>query len=357
MYRISITHHIGILVVVVCFADGDVCGAPPTTSAVAVAADGRTAVIATLSKSATSLDVWDVKNGKQLFSSTIGALASDELGRKLLPIELQLSPDGRFIAIGKLHRWFLLKRTQRGLETVIDSHKFPANDERRYCATLGFSPDGKILACGGLTPTLPLWSTTSGKIIAQLRVPDGKAAVAIAIARGGKLLALAFDVIATNLKDLRRPSNVELWDCKARKQVSRVAPLRQQIRELVFSPRGHVLVTIGISKTLDDTEVVVWDVKKCKKLRDIQGLRNRIVSSAFSADGELLALADHRGQITVWETKRWSRIWRIEGEAHKAVGLSFGLSKTTLVVVRGRRVIETYNTKTKRRIRRIELMR
>ena len=116
---------------------------------------------------------------------------------------------------------------------------------------VAFSPDGKILAAGGILSPFGLWDVASGEKFAAL--PPGP---------GGSIWDLSFSPDGKSLASAGGDDPVALWDIATRKQKATLAflPKDRHALSLAFSPDG---------KTLASNErgvIVFWDVATGKKI-------------------------------------------------------------------------------------------
>jgi WD40 repeat protein len=176
-------------------------------------------------------------------------------------------------------------------------------------APLALSPDGKIVAAGGVAGYLDvqLWDTATGKVLHTLTTPVeiqirqriAQAAVMIAFAPDGKLLATR----AMN------SSSICLWDVASWKLVRHLNADNRWNR-IEFSPDGRTLAVGGSvfgSTDLEDNKVSLWQVATGRERTHFLGHRGGISSLAFSPDGTRLASGSADTTILIWDVTGWAR--------------------------------------------------
>jgi len=113
---------------------------------------------------------------------------------------------------------------------------------------LGFAPDGKLLATGGMDGPIQLWHLPSGKARAELK-RRLVMVEAFAISRDGDRVAFA---------DFGE-SEVEVWDVSSGKQIAQLVGHDKPVWSVAFSPNG-----INLATASKDGSVRVWRVAKDK---------------------------------------------------------------------------------------------
>ncbi|HMC65649.1 MAG TPA: hypothetical protein VKI65_11985, partial [Gemmataceae bacterium] len=167
-------------------------------------------------------------------------------------------------------------------------------------ATVAFSPDGSKLVCGGADYTLRLHETATGRELR--RFPASRQGLthptAVAFSPDGKLLASESSRI------------VGLWEVDTGKEVPVIGRdelnkafnyLRPQVDSLAYSPDGKTIAWASAHK-----ELCLFQVAPQKSYRKFDQMA--VKSVAFSPDGKLLAAAAGRNVrhtrdfgISLWE--------------------------------------------------------
>ncbi|MFI5686699.1 hypothetical protein [Streptomyces sp. NPDC051636] len=187
-------------------------------------------------------------------------------------------------------RAHLLGDQNMALARVLTGHRDRVN-------TVGFSPDGRLLASADSSGKVRLWNTTArpGQPVAlgtPLRSsPD--AIRALAFSPVGHLLAVTGD-----------DGTVRLWDVgDARHPAGLGAPVRAgggALKTLGFSPDGHAVAAAG-----QDGRIRLWgiaDPRRPKPLaKPLTGADGEVNGVAFSPDGKLLACGGSDATVRLWQ--------------------------------------------------------
>ena len=214
-------------------------------SKAAFSADGKTLISG---GSDGSVHFWDIQTG---------APARDRLRIAPKPrYLLTLSPD-ETLAAYRRHRIRLANADTGETEHILKGHTHPV-------WALAFSPDGNILASGGLDWTIRLWDARAGKQIRKLnRFRSG--VYALAFSPDGKRLASAGGHILVPTKDGRGyvslPEDdetymVSVWDVQTGRRVQTLNGHTRTVWTLAFSPDGKTLASGGV-----DFAILLWDIE------------------------------------------------------------------------------------------------
>jgi eukaryotic-like serine/threonine-protein kinase len=218
------------------------------------------------------LTIWLGSTGKALWELP----AEDAADR------FTFSPDGNLLAIcypGKhIDVWDIRQRKRiNHFETT--SRKL----------SVAFSPDGSLVALGGVKADILLWNLASNSFVKAINLPDGDVSLSrISFGPHGRLLAAgAFD----NL--------VRVFEVPSGRLVKTFRGHERSIADVSFGPDGMQLASIGI-----DGLVKVWDlaVEESNELKLSGGIPN-LKYSAVSLKGDRIAGGNYDGNIIVWEAE------------------------------------------------------
>jgi hypothetical protein len=189
---------------------------------------------------------------------------------------LTFSPDGTVLASGGLDRalrlWDVVKG--KGIGSPLTGHT-------GAISTIAFSPDGTLVASGDEDHWIRLWDVVARRQVAVIDASDEVQSVAFS--PNGKLLATGgFD------------KSVRFWDVTTRREVGTALMHDDRVRKVAFSPDGKTIAT-----TADDMTVRLWDVSTHRQLgAPIVEAKTWVSDVAFSPDGSEIASA--AGGVTLW---------------------------------------------------------
>jgi WD40 repeat protein len=175
-----------------------------------------------------------------------------------------------------------------------------------------FSPDGKVLAVGGLS-TWPngivwLYDTSDWSEIRSLPAP------------GQNVLALKFSADGSLLAGGGSDGKIRLWNT-ARWEVQRTLFHARQVSSLAISPDGQTLVsnfcTTSGTSGCEVGGMVVWNINNGSILHKFSSLAE---TAAFSPDGSLLAAGSGANEraVRLWNTANWTLAANWAGQTYSA---------------------------------------
>jgi WD40 repeat protein len=254
--------------------------------------------------------IWEVKTGRELRSLTSGDI----------PRAAEFSADGRLIGtigtMGQISLWdaqsgskvrdltsspfgaFTAPNIKPGqLPTMPNMADMAASMTNALGAmsagsmggsvtSLAFSPDGRMLATGGVE------SKANIDIAAMLSAAMGQG-------QKGQKRPKPIDP-ADMMKDFKVESvgMVQFWDVATGQQIAALKGHGRGVSKVAFSRDGKLLASGGTDNTIK-----IWDVASRNELRTLTGHTSSIESMDFTPDGRLLASASEDGSTFLWDTK------------------------------------------------------
>jgi WD40 repeat protein len=304
--------------------------------------------------------VWDVTTGKEV------PLRRPWLGRKEIG-EVAYSPDGRSIAFarGLIHL--------RDAATDRDLRTFARKEGGAFWAVL-FSRDSRTLLGGGVTPGehfVVFWDVASGKELRRIQSPqehfhsahlalspDGKvlatggvpirlwdsATARELFAVGGNGFHIAFAPDGRTLASWGGRS-VDLIETSTGKLRSRLKGFSRNRTTFAFSPDNR---TVALN---DDTGGIhLVDLASGKEVRASEGHSGAVLNLSLSADGKVLATAGADGTARVWDVARGRELRRVKTSQRGLSAVSLSPDGKQLAAVDG--CVRVWDVSTGREVRR-----
>ncbi len=206
---------------------------------------------------------------------------------------IALAPDNTTLAVGRgnlVHLYQIVPAAKKG-GTVEIKFTRSLSGHRDIVQSLGFSPDGKLLASGGFR-SVRIWKT------AKLDSPATEFTKPFL----GRLTALAFShdnnrlIVADSMpSQIGRIHDINL----ASKKITTIEQAHlDTIYSLVFSADGKSYATSSADKL-----VVVRDSKTHKIRTRIEGHTSYAMGASFSPDGERIATSGDDETVKIWSVK------------------------------------------------------
>jgi WD40 repeat protein len=193
--------------------------------------------------------VWDVATGR------IVATLQTEVGLDATLggwVPIAYLPDGKTILTKGMHQTDMWDAgSGRKLGTPIQSEHF-------HSSTISLSPDGRLVAAGGIVvrsekdlvdPTIRLWELASGREVASFPGHAGTT-MCLAFSPNGALLASGSGERGTN-----EDHTVRIWDVFTGAELRRFDAHRGSVNAVAFTPDGHFLVSGS-----EDATALIWDI-------------------------------------------------------------------------------------------------
>jgi WD40 repeat protein/uncharacterized caspase-like protein len=267
------------------------------------------------------IKIWDVKSGRELRTLSTGAGAT----------EVGFGPDGRVLAtlgvMGEISLWDtasgsklrdLTSSPMAGLTQMMNAIGGMSPDQLRKmkpgklgtmpqmpdmtamsdmmtnmlgsisAGTMGrsvtslcFSPDGRILAIGGVESKSNLDLAAMMNPAAQKQKKNSKPPDPDEIMKSMKVEAVG---------------QVTLWDVASGQQIGAFKGHGKGVTQVAFSRDGRLLASSS-----SDNTIRIWDVAAHRELRTLAGHTANIDSIDFSPDSRLLASAGDDGATFLWD--------------------------------------------------------
>jgi len=259
-----------------------------------------------------AVKIWDVKSGNELQT-----IVPDNS-----PIDTDFSKDGRVLAtigsMGEISLWNtqsgsklrdLTSSPMKSLTNIMNpqtSGRRPnianmpnmadmadmmtnmiggmsAGTMGRKVTSLAFSPDGRMLATGGVQSKSNI---------------DIAAMMSGATQKGSKKSKQPQDP-ADLMKDLKVEAiaQLQLWDVTTGQEIASLKGHGRAVTKVAFSRDGKLVATSS-----NDNVITIWDIASQHELKSLTGHSATIESMDFSPDNRLLASAGEDGATFLWDT-------------------------------------------------------
>ena len=179
--------------------------------------------------------------------------------------------------------------------------------------TLAFSPDGTMLASGGSTRLVKLWSVASGEVT-RILAGHAEGVTWVGFSPDGKTLATAGygDGI------------IKLWELATGKERASISTGDTGYPTVTFSPDGTRLAAVTEDKTL-----TFWDVASGKAVPGPSPMSG-FWGVAYSPDGKRIASTTQGKEIDIWDTRSGNREQELIGHSSIVLGVTFSPDGTRL---------------------------
>ena len=257
------------------------------------------------------LDLFDPFTGQKI----------DSFGIEPQWASLGFSPDGRILTayspnLSTVNLWDVVNGTELDSLTVAPD----------LAADVAIAPDGQTVAAGC---QVRLWDALSGEIRGFLKPadPECDAEPEVTFSPDGTLLAVA--------SSKRGVGAVSLWETASWQELQTLSMQSGSVESLAFSPDGQLLAVgtgeTDLSGNISGGTAWVWDVSTLEEIESFR-LKNWVTSLAFSPDAQILAIGSAAGDsaglvagslIELWDLESRRRVHALSASGYHVVSLAF----------------------------------
>jgi WD40 repeat protein len=262
---------------------------------------------------------------------------------------LSFSPNGKLLASGGVDGTVKLWDVDRGQELfTVNSHpRFEAGttDEitvgrahNGFVTGLAFSPDGQTIATAGQDRTIKLWDSSDGSANRILNVSEGSSVYGLVFSPDG--LSIAGASGESNFGE--QGHSIGIWDVTSGQKAITI-PERFFVNSIAFSPDGRTIASGSgqfglVTYSCDCSTLRLWNAKTGLEIKRFAGSNSPVVSIAFSPDGVTLASGNFYKEVTLWNVASGRPVDKLASRADAVKATLFGPDGNLLVSQSGRRV-------------------
>jgi WD40 repeat protein len=187
-------------------------------------------------------------------------------------------------------------------------------DDPKQIVVCDFSPDGSIIACGGIDKIITFWNAETGEKISEF----GK--------HNSKIWDLEFSPDGKSLVTASFANDVRVWDVASEKMVWSYNGITNFL-SVAYNPSGGAIAYGNVWGMIG-----VLDAKTGKNLAELSGPPGTPVGDVnFSPSGKLLAAGSDDKKIYLWETEDYQPVATFEGHEGFVNGVNFSPDETLLI--------------------------
>lgn len=296
-----------------------------TIRSVAFAPDGKTLASGSADH---TIRLWDVETGrpKTVIRGHAAGINS-----------VNFSADGKVLVSGAddgiVRLWNVesgtlpLPAEPRFAKMVVEKLKFQGHTD--IVRSVGFSPDGTILASGSPDNTVRLWDPKTGKEILKIK-GYAYSDTGVCFAPDGKTLACG----ATD-------STIRLWDTETGAQRLVLGGHPENVWSISFSPDGKTLAAAAPEKVIR-----LWNLENGQEKLTLHGHSDNVKTVCFSPEGKILASGSADRTIRLWYEEKGQEKRILQGHAQDVNSLSFSPDGKMLASGSDDRTVRIWNMET-----------
>ncbi|MBX3086629.1 MAG: XRE family transcriptional regulator [Anaerolineae bacterium] len=207
---------------------------------------------------------------------------------------ISVSPDGSLVtSVGDDRRVYVLKA-----DTGEQIEQLPPSSQANIAV---WSPDGAILAIGGLDGTICLWAITPDAPIVCVRELK---------AHSQAIFSLTFSPDGTVIASAGREGVIKFWDVNDGQLKQTVEDQADLVLRARWSPDGRLLACMG-----QGSIIRLWDYEQGRYRAALNAHTGMIKQALFTPDGQYLISSGADGTLRVWDCATYECIRVMQGHS------------------------------------------
>ncbi|MBD2463515.1 pentapeptide repeat-containing protein [Oscillatoria sp. FACHB-1407] len=199
--------------------------------------------------------------------------------------------------------------------------------------SVAFSPDGHLLATGGVNAEVCVWQVATGQ---QLLACKG---------HSNWVLSVAFHPQGHLLASAGEDRTIRLWDVANGACLATLSGHTDYVHSIAFSPLDMDGEPLLASGSLDRT-IKLWDVRTGHCLQTLEGHTSWLEQVVFSPTGQWLASSSGDRTIKLWDIATGECLSTLTGHEEEVTSIAFHPNQPILASGSGDRTIKLWDITT-----------
>ena len=197
---------------------------------------------------------------------------------------------------------------------VATGEELPLFAEYRGLAlSVGYSPEGSVLASGAQDDTVRLWNALTGEPITILAGHTDRVTDVVYSLNGNAIASGSWD------------NTVRLWDADINQLTKTLVGHSRWVTSVAYSPNGG-----QVASGSDDTTVRLWDVETGQSTATLTMHTGGVTSVAYSPEGSVLASGAQDDTVRLWDATTGQLIATLTGHAGDVTAVAYAPDGNTL---------------------------
>jgi len=225
--------------------------------------------------------------------------------------EIKLSPDGKYIAIGKTGNFAKLMEFSTG--RVIQTYK----GHKGMVISIDFSKDGKYIATGSVDGTARIWDVITGELL--FTFPEKTTNIAV--------FSVNFSPDGNLLVTSGWDGRIKIWDLITGNLIQSISGHGGMSSYSVqFSHNSLYVVSGGL-----DRKLKLFEIDTGEEIREFIGHTNVVPSIKMSPDGKYMLSGSWDGRAKLWDISTGMQVRRFIGHHARIHAVNFDSSGKYIV--------------------------